>query len=442
MSHEHGDNVSGADGRGSLSVARHVVPPSEREVSILPPAELSYYGPQSPDFVLQMLPSGLHRVLDIGCGTGKLGKELKAHGVDEVIGVEAVPEAAEAARQHLDRVFVGDIEDLDILCPDGYFDAIVYSGVLEHLVDPHFELFRRRRLLRSGGVVAALLPNVQHYSVVMELLAGRWTLQSAGEMDATHLRWFTLHEIRRMFDAAGFAVEDVRGHVFGSHPATYQQMIDALQPLGLMNPDFARTTDIYIYTLRAQKLDDWKPADRTISGAQTRPNGLFTGERAMPLAANMDGAVMREHWARYRRVLPLVRGKTVLDVACGTGYGSDLLAQGARSVLGGDVDAGAVAYCAKHYDRPNLSFAAMDIRQLPLPDCSVDVVVSFETLEHVVDGERFLAEVTRVLRSDGTLAISVPLGGRAGNPYHLAYYQRGTFASYLSNFFDDVEIVV
>jgi|GEM_PF-4427883 len=168
---------------------------------------------------------------------------------------------------------------------------------------------------------------------------------------------------------------------------------------------------------------------------------FFTGERAMPMAPNMDPQIMREHWARYRYISPIVAGKRVLDVACGAGYGSALFAETAQQVVGGDISPETVKYCQDYYQFDNLKFEIMDIRKINYPDKSFDMINSFETLEHVVEGEIFLKEVTRLLVDDGMLAISTPLGGPFGNPYHFAYYQRGTFASYLRNFFEEVQLL-
>jgi GT2 family glycosyltransferase/acetyltransferase-like isoleucine patch superfamily enzyme/2-polyprenyl-3-methyl-5-hydroxy-6-metoxy-1,4-benzoquinol methylase/predicted Zn-dependent protease len=168
---------------------------------------------------------------------------------------------------------------------------------------------------------------------------------------------------------------------------------------------------------------------------------FFTGERAMPLAPNMDPQIMREHWARYRYLSPIVAGKRVLDVACGAGYGSAMFAETAQQVVGGDVSPETVKYCQNYYSFDNLKFEVMDIRNINYPDKSFDIINSFETLEHVVEGEVFLKEVTRLLADDGMLAISTPLGGPVGNPYHFAYYQKGTFSSYLRNFFEEVQLL-
>lgn len=175
--------------------------------------------------------------------------------------------------------------------------------------------------------------------------------------------------------------------------------------------------------------------------AGTDRGNSFTGERAMPLAPNMDPQIMQEHWARYRHVSPMVADKRVLDVACGTGYGSDLLAETARHVIGGDISPEAIAYCRDNYRRDNLKFEVLDIRNIPYPDKSFEMVISFETLEHITEGEMFLMEVTRLLTDDGIFVVSTPLGGPVGNPYHVAYYQKGTFASYLLGFFEDVKLL-
>lgn len=426
--------TSKLDTRGFSGVELHRLQPEEKMATIYPAVDLSYYQYQSPQYIYDILEGSLQRVLDIGCGTGKLGRLLKENGTKEVIGIEINPEAAHEARSYLDQVYVGDVEDLNFVCESEYFDAIIYSGVLEHLLDPYAELTRRRKYLKRGGIVAVLLPNVQHFSVVLELLGGRWTLETAGQKDATHYRWFTHYEIQKMFKATGFHIEKSVGYVFGDYPPVYQQLIDRIKPFGILNSDFEKTTKTYIYVLRTRKIDDWTPAG-------FKSNDSFTGERAMPLATNMPENIMREHWARYRYVAPMVAGKRILDVACGAGYGSDLLAEAAQFVAGGDISAETVAYCQAHYRRDNQKFEVMDIRDIPYPDKSFDMVVSFETIEHVVEGEQFLQEITRLLADDGMLVMSTPLGGPVGNPHHVAYYQRGTFAAYLRNFFGEVQLL-
>jgi len=132
----------------------------------------------------------------------------------------------------------------------------------------------------------------------------------------------------------------------------------------------------------------------------------FTGERFVPGAA---GEIWYEHWHRYHFVAPLVAGREVLDIACGEGYGSALLATRAARVTGADIAATTIAHARASYgSRPNLEFREADCAALPFADGSFDVVVSFETLEHIEAQEAFLDEVRRVLRPGGFVVLSCP----------------------------------
>ena len=132
----------------------------------------------------------------------------------------------------------------------------------------------------------------------------------------------------------------------------------------------------------------------------------FTGERFTPECVR---EIWYEHWHRYAFAMPLCRDKRVLDAACGEGYGSDLLAGVAAEVLGLDISETAVAHARKRYgNRDKLHFEAGDASALGFDDACFDVVVSFETLEHLEAQDRLVAGFARVLREDGLLLISSP----------------------------------
>ncbi len=131
----------------------------------------------------------------------------------------------------------------------------------------------------------------------------------------------------------------------------------------------------------------------------------FTGERFTP---EVRGAIGYEHWHRYCAVAQCTRGKRVLDAACGEGYGSALLARDALTVTGVDVAASAIEHARSRYAAPNLRFVAGSVTALPLADASIDLVVSFETIEHLAAQREMLAEFRRVLVPDGVLIISSP----------------------------------
>mgnify|MGYP001474839898 CR=1 FL=1 len=152
----------------------------------------------------------------------------------------------------------------------------------------------------------------------------------------------------------------------------------------------------------------------------------FTGERFVP---GIPGEIAHEHWHRYAFARRFVAGRRVLDVACGEGYGSALLAAGAAEVVGVDIAEEAVAHARATYAAmTNLRYEAGSAAALPLADASVEAVVSFETIEHLAreDQPRMVAEIARVLAPDGILVISAP------NPveYSQARHYRNPFHSH------------
>lgn len=149
----------------------------------------------------------------------------------------------------------------------------------------------------------------------------------------------------------------------------------------------------------------------------------FTGERYVPA---MKGQIKYEHFHRYCLALNWAQGKVVLDVASGEGYGSVILARVATRVVGIDLSRECVRYATERYqDHHNLSFAAGSCGELPLQDRSVDLVTSFETIEHHDRHQDMLNEIKRVLKPEGILLLSSPNrtvyseGPTSTNPFHV-----------------------
>ena len=164
-----------------------------------------YYANQRAD-VVALLPRPVRRVLDVGCGAGGTAPGLREAGASEIVGIEVVASAAEAARGVLDRVYVATVEDAlgDL---NGAFDTILCLDVLEHLVDPGAVLKRLRVVAAPGATLQVSVPNARHFSLVADLLLrGTFGYTDWGHRDRTHLRWFTRRDLIDLVTEAGWEV--------------------------------------------------------------------------------------------------------------------------------------------------------------------------------------------------------------------------------------------
>jgi 2-polyprenyl-3-methyl-5-hydroxy-6-metoxy-1,4-benzoquinol methylase len=176
----------------------------------------NYYQADRPE-MLELLPAATGRLLELGCGEGAFSAAAKRRFGAECWAMEYNHAVATKASAVLDRVLVGDADQHIDELPDDYFDAIVCNDVLEHLANPQDTLMRLRPKLRTGGVVVASIPNIRYLPALSRIIFGRdFPLEDDGTFDRTHLRWFTRKSIRRMFDAAGYQVQSMRGHNMGN----------------------------------------------------------------------------------------------------------------------------------------------------------------------------------------------------------------------------------
>jgi SAM-dependent methyltransferase len=172
----------------------------------------------------------------------------------------------------------------------------------------------------------------------------------------------------------------------------------------------------------------------------------FTGERVVP--GQVDADLWNEHFARYAFAARLAKRKRVLDIGCGTGYGTCELATGALRACGLDPSTDALHYATEHYAGPNLCFARGSCEALPFASGSFDLLVSFEVIEHVEAWQEALREARRVLAPAGQLIISTPnklyyaesrkISGP--NPYHHHEFDFDEFRAVLQEMFPHVRL--
>jgi SAM-dependent methyltransferase len=166
-------------------------------------------------------------------------------------------------------------------------------------------------------------------------------------------------------------------------------------------------------------------------------------ERIIP--DETEPGIVALHLKRYEFARPYAQGKDVLDAGCGVGYGTSFLAEAARRAVGVDISRDAIAYARRRYGAQNVRYEVGDLLALPFADHSFDVVCAFETVEHLTEPERFVAEAARVLRPRGLLIASTPqvdmTEERPDNPFHEHEYSADDFEALFRERFSSVEVL-
>ncbi|HXO21325.1 MAG TPA: class I SAM-dependent methyltransferase [Thermoanaerobaculia bacterium] len=169
---------------------------------------IDYYGEVRRD-VAPFIPPGTRRVLEIGCGRGLTGEFLQRTFGCQVTGVEMNSVIAREAAGRLHAVLAGDVQKLALGQSDGGFDVVLALELVEHLPEAERFLSRALELVRPGGRVVLSIPNVGHYAIVDDLLAGRWDYLPVGLLCYTHFRFFTRHTLADWLRRCGFESFDI-----------------------------------------------------------------------------------------------------------------------------------------------------------------------------------------------------------------------------------------
>ncbi|MES2377396.1 MAG: class I SAM-dependent methyltransferase [Bacteroidota bacterium] len=165
----------------------------------------------------------------------------------------------------------------------------------------------------------------------------------------------------------------------------------------------------------------------------------WTGER---LETFVFDATTVEHLHRYGIVMPFIQNKVVLDIACGEGYGSKLISLKAQEVIAVDIDLETIENAQTKYVSPNLTFIQGSADKIPVKSNYIDIVISFETIEHHDKHEEMLIEIKRVLKPGGILIMSSPekTSEISFNKFHVKELSKAEFTKLIARHFKHYKI--
>ncbi len=171
--------------------------------------------------ILELIPKTAASILDLGCGTGELGKAVKARQHCFYEGIELNKAAAEIASTHLDNVFQDNLNRFNPTQRNRRYDCIILGDILEHLINPWEILEKFSAVLSAEGSIIASIPNVAHPWIISQLQKGLFRYDDTGILDKTHLRFFTKTSIFQMFYKAGLKIVWLRSHPAKDNPIQY-----------------------------------------------------------------------------------------------------------------------------------------------------------------------------------------------------------------------------
>ena len=190
-------------------------------------------------------------ILDIGCANGLFGQMLKKRQRCVVTGIECDTELVNMAKARLDNVISGDIEEIIDRGSLGRFDCILCGDLLEHLNNPWKVVGGLKRHLKKGGLFIASVPNIANWAIIYEMLKGRWDYVPFSILSGTHLRFFTKHSLKELFEDAGCKIKEIYFQGF-EVPAEGTEFIGILKKdLPEINAEELKASEIVIIAERA-----------------------------------------------------------------------------------------------------------------------------------------------------------------------------------------------
>lgn len=211
----------------------------------------SYYSSRSD--LVHLIPKSAKRILDIGCGSGLVGENIKKRQDCHVTGVEIFPDAVNRAAQLLDLAICGDAFSVLPSLPQSSYDCVLMLDVLEHVVETAELLRLAVARLTDDGVLVLSVPNVGHWSVIQGLIEGRWDYADQGLLDRAHLRFFTLSSLLPLLQEAGVEVVKLESTRVGSM-APAQAFVEAMRHFAAAGGRKIVNMEVFQFILLCRKI--------------------------------------------------------------------------------------------------------------------------------------------------------------------------------------------
>ncbi len=158
--------------------------------------------------IIEHIPLGDNKILEIGCGQGATLIKLKELGkASEVVGLDINKDVLLKNRYKLDNILIGDIESLEIPYSEEYFDIIICADILEHLIDPWNTIKKLKKYIKNSGLLIVSIPNIRYIKSIYSIaVMGDFKYSDAGILDKTHLRFFCKRNMEELIHYAGFYI--------------------------------------------------------------------------------------------------------------------------------------------------------------------------------------------------------------------------------------------
>lgn len=343
-----------------------------------------------------------------------------------------------------------DLQNLKFL--DNAFDLVITQDVFEHIREPLKAFSEIRRILKPNGYHIFTVPfhegkNTLKRTVVENGVDKNIQLPichpDALSVDGALVYTDFGEDLIEIVDSIGFETNKIELHKWYSEGEIPYVINDDIYGIYKKHHEDNNILKFFKYNsivLISKKVHDMDNSDKMLE---------WTGERYLPyIDPGLTGAEIHyEHLHRYAIAAGFAKDKKVLDLASGEGYGSFMLSEDAKEVVGVEIDKHAVEHASKKYRKDNLKFIQGSILDIPIDGKNIfDLVVCFEAMEHVDDHKKLFSEIKRLLKSDGVLIISTPNKityadlTNYNNPFHINELYFVDFKELLSYYFSNMSI--